>query len=114
MSDYTISPLNSSTWEAFEKLAEKHNGVWGGCWCTWFHPDSPEKRVSAEGNRDHKKRLVQQDLAHAALVFAGEAAIGWAEYGTPAELPNIYHQKEYNAALDLLPDYRITCFFIDR
>ena len=38
MSAYTIKPLDASTWDAFERLAEKHNGMgFGGCWCTWFH-----------------------------------------------------------------------------
>jgi GNAT superfamily N-acetyltransferase len=34
--------------------------------------------------------------------------------GSPEELPNIYHRKEYNAGLDKAPDYRLTCFFVDR
>ena len=39
----------------------------------------------------------------------------WArEYGSPDELPSIYHLKEYNAGLDKAPDYRLTCFFVDR
>jgi len=28
-------------------------------------------------------------------VFDGEVAVAWGEYGTPEELPNIYHRKEY-------------------
>ena len=39
--------------------------------------------------------------------------MAWCQYGTPAELPNIKHRKEYEAALDGLPDYRLTCFFVD-
>jgi GNAT superfamily N-acetyltransferase len=30
------------------------------------------------------------------------------------ELPSIYHRKEYEADLDRFPDYRLTCFFVDR
>jgi len=40
--------------------------------------------------------------------------VGWCEYGTPEELPNINHRKEYEQGLERLPDYRLTCFFIDR
>ena len=32
----------------------------------------------------------------------------------PAELPNIHHRKEYEETLDKLPDYRITCIFVDK
>jgi GNAT superfamily N-acetyltransferase len=44
----------------------------------------------------------------------GDAAVGWCQYGTPEELPNIYHRKEYEAGLVMPPDYRLTCFFVDR
>lgn len=88
MSEFTVAPLSSDTWDAFAGLAERHNGVWGGCWCVWFHPDYPEKRQSAEGNRALKQRLVAEDKAHAALVFDGDRAVGWCQYGSPEELPN--------------------------
>lgn len=115
MSEYAIKPLGAPTWDAFVHLAQKHNGVWGGCWCTWFHRDSAKKGESSEANRDHKERLVREGKAHAALVFDGNAAVAWCQYGSPDELPNIYHRKEYEAGrVDQLPDYRITCFFIDR
>jgi hypothetical protein len=71
MNAYEIRPLGSGTWGAFADLAEKHNGVWGGCWCTWFHPACAEKGKSSEGNRAYKERLVREGKAHAALVFDG-------------------------------------------
>ncbi len=114
MSGYVTRPLDAETWDAFARLAEKHNGVWGGCWCTWFHPACAEKGVSAAGNRAYKERLVREGSAHAALVFDGDVAVAWCEFGPPAELPNIYHRKEYDAALGTPPDYRLTCFFVDR
>jgi GNAT superfamily N-acetyltransferase len=114
VSDYTVKPLVPDTWDAFARIAERHNGVFGGCWCTWFHTLHAEKTFEAEGNRALKQRWVNEGRAHAALVFDGDAAVAWCEYGTPAELPNIYHRKEYEANLDRLPDYRITCLFVDK
>ena len=40
---YRIEALTPQTWPGFVALAEKHNGVWGGCWCTWFHRIPGEK-----------------------------------------------------------------------
>jgi hypothetical protein len=111
MSDYMIKPLSPETWDAFVALAEKHNGVWGGCWCTWFHPESAEKGQGADGNRAYKERLVREGRAHAALVFDGQSAVAWCEYGSPEELPGIYHRKQYDAGVQELPRFRITCFF---
>jgi len=40
--------------------------------------------------------------------------VAWAQYGPPAEVPNIHHRKEYEATLDTVPDHRITCIFVDK
>ena len=114
MSDYVVKPLDAGTWDAFARLVERHNGVFGGCWCTWFHTFHAEKTFTADGNRALKERLVAEQRAHAALVFDGAEAIAWAQYGPPDELPNIHHRKEYEQTLDKLPDYRITCIFVDK
>ncbi|MGZ4468451.1 MAG: GNAT family N-acetyltransferase [Nocardioidaceae bacterium] len=114
MSDYTVKALGPDTWDAFARMAERHNGVFGGCWCTWFHTFQAEKTFTAEGNRALKQRLVDEGRAHAALVFDRDEAVAWCEYGTPEELPNIYHRQQYEAELDRLPDYRITCIFVDK
>jgi GNAT superfamily N-acetyltransferase len=111
---FTIKALGPDTWDAFADLAERHNGVWGGCWCTWFHTFQSEKTHTVDGNRALKEQLVRQGKAHAALVFDGDVAVGWCEWGTPDELPNIYHRKEYEEGLDRLPDFRLTCFFVDK
>jgi ribosomal protein S18 acetylase RimI-like enzyme len=114
MADHVIRPLSLETWDAYAALIEKHNGVWGGCWCTYFHEDEPAGSKDDLGRPGFKKRMVELGIAHAALVFDGDQAIGWAEYGSPVELPNIYHRKERDATGIDHAAYRITCFFIDR
>ena len=53
--------------------------------------------------------------AHAALDFDGNAAVAWCQFGSPEELPNIHHRKDYEAnRTEELPDYRLTCIFVDR
>jgi GNAT superfamily N-acetyltransferase len=112
--DYTVRALGPDTWDAFAALAEKHNGVWGGCWCNWFHRCAEELPQMRGRDRAYKEDRVRAGTAHAALVFDGDVAIGWAEYGPPEELPNIHHRKEYLRTAEMLPDYRITCLFVDR
>lgn len=118
----TTRPLTDETWPLFDALVERHNGIFGGCWCVWFHPDCEGRAKGYEGNRAYKRQLVADGVAHAALVVRdgadGEEAIAWAEYGSPAELPNVHHGKQYRADLaaagEAEPDYRITCIFVDR
>ncbi|MGB8716617.1 MAG: hypothetical protein WCD66_09690, partial [Rhodanobacteraceae bacterium] len=111
---FEVRALSANTWDAYADLAERHNGVWGGCWCTYFHTLRAAKTFSADDNRALKERLVREGHAHAALVFDGETAVAWCQFGSPSELPNIYHRKQYDAELDALPDYRLTCLFVDK
>ncbi|WP_278234462.1 GNAT family N-acetyltransferase [Isoptericola sp. AK164] len=114
----TIKALTPDTWPLFAAPVERHHGIFGGCWCTNFHPDRDDRGPGYDGNRAFKKRLVDEGVAHAALVVRegddGEEAVAWAEYGTPAELPRLHHLKQYLAEQDLEPDYRITCLFVDK
>ena len=114
MSDFTIKALTSETFDDFAALVERNGGMFAGCWCTKFHPDCAEKGQSREGNRALKQRLVAEGIAHAARVYDGDRAVAWAEYGTPEELPDIQHRKEYLATAERLPDYRVTCILVER
>jgi GNAT superfamily N-acetyltransferase len=114
MTEYVVVALGPDTWDGFAGLAERHNGVFGGCWCTWFHTMSADKERTYDGNESLKRRLVEQGRAHAALVYDADEVVAWCEFGSPEELPNIYHRKQYEEELDVLPDYRITCIFVDR
>ncbi|WP_245889371.1 GNAT family N-acetyltransferase [Knoellia remsis] len=110
----TVRPLDASTWDAYAALMERHNGVFGGCWCTFFHTMSADKTYDADDNRALKERLVRAGRSHAAVVMDGDEAIAWCQFGPPAELPNIYHRKDYDATTTQPPDYRITCLFVDK
>ena len=107
-------PLSPETWPAFARLVEKHNGIFGGCWCISFHLGPGEGKRGAEAYRAMKEARVREGRAHVALVFDGPSAVGWCQFGSPEELPNIRSRKAYEVGLRSLPDWRITCFFIDR
>ncbi len=111
---FTVKPLNESTWADFARLVEKSNGVWGGCWCMGFHEEGVGRGRTAEQNRANKEQRVREGRAHAALVYDGENAVGWCQFGPTAELPRIKLKKDYQNGLEDLPDWRITCFFVDR
>jgi GNAT superfamily N-acetyltransferase len=93
---------------------EKHHGIFGGCWCISFHLGPGDGKRTAEEYRAMKEARVREGRAHAALVFDGPDAVGWCQFGPTGELPNIRSRKSYEQELRELPDWRITCFFIDR
>ena len=42
------------------------------------------------------------------------AAQGWCQYGSPEELSNIKHRREYDKDAPARPDWRVTCVCVDR
>ncbi len=114
MPNFTVKPLTSETWPDFARLVEKHNGVWGGCWCIGFHPEGFGNLRSVERNRTAKECRVREGRAHAALVYDGENAVGWCQFGSADELTRIKHKKQYLEEGGEEPDWRITCFFVDK
>lgn len=110
MSGYVVKPLSTETWPAFARLVERHNGVWGGCWCMGFHAEG----VKGADHRAQKQRRVELGEAHAALVFDGDRCVGWCQFGSPDELPRIKFGRAYRQVASEPPDWRITCFFVDK
>ena len=93
----TVRPLDDSTWEAFASLVEGEGGVWGGCWCIGFHLDPKGPKGQCKPYRETKQRLVNEGKGLAALVFEGEIAVGWCQFGRTDDLPNIKNRKNYEA-----------------
>jgi GNAT superfamily N-acetyltransferase len=110
-SGYTIRPLTPETWADFAALVEAHNGVWGGCWCMGFHPEGVGAGHTPKGNRNAKLAHTMAGTVHQILVYADDECVGWCQYGTPAELPNINNRKKYDQAGKDEPAWRIGCIF---
>jgi ribosomal protein S18 acetylase RimI-like enzyme len=109
---FTVKPLDPSTWDAFAELVERNNGIFGGCWCTGFHSEGQQRGLD---RRAIKHQRVQSDRTHAALVLdAHGVAQGWCQWGSPEELPSIKHKRVYMKEPPSIPDWRITCFYVDK
>jgi GNAT superfamily N-acetyltransferase len=106
--------LDESTWPDFAQLVERHNGVFGGCWCMGFHAEGVGRHKTPAQNRSEKEARVRDGRAHAALVYDGDRCVGWCQFGSPDEVPRIKRKRAYLDGADALPEWRITCFFVDR
>lgn len=106
-------PLGPETWESYAALIERQKGVWGGCWCLVFHEG--QQKDGYEARRARKRAMVAEGRSHAAVVFDGDRAIGWAQYGRRADLAHIKNRRAYDggASGEAPADWRITCFFVD-
>ncbi len=109
---FTIRSLSAETWDAFAELVERNNGIYGGCWCISYHPECGQRHLNY---RDVKQERVSTGRAHAALVVDSNGlAQGWCQFGNPDELSNIKHKRAYDKDPPPVPDWRITCIFVDK
>ena len=106
---YTTRLLAADTWDDFAALVEANNGVWGGCWCMGFHPEG--LGGTAEEHRIAKWTHTTNGTVHQVLVYDGATCVGWCQFGSPAELPNIKNSRAYERDLVDLPRWRIGCIF---
>ena len=112
MKQFSVLSLDASTWDLFAELVERNNGIYGGCWCIGYHPECGQKGIS---HRAVKEERVRSGRAHHALVVDEDGvAQGWCQWGDTEELSNIKHRREYDKNPPSLPDWRITCIFVDR
>ncbi len=114
---YTAKELATSTWPDFEALFSKHNGVWGGCWCMFYHTQGKFAGSPGAKNKKAKKALVKKGRSHGIIVYSNGSPIGWCQYGLKPELPRLDASRTY-LSLGLDTDgrklWRVTCFFVDR
>src|SRR5256885_17092524 len=89
-------------------MVEKRNGVWGGCWCTFFHLAPSEAKQWSGKHREYKEKLVRANRSHAALVYDGPDVVGWCQFGPLVELPG--RMRGYGTMDVAPPDWRTTCF----
>ncbi len=104
--------LSKATWSDFEEFFTANNGVWGGCWCMYFHAPEKWDVKDYERNRKAKRSLVKEGHAHGTIVYCGRDPVGWCQFGPKEELSRIDHRKGYAPTSEDV--WRITCFFISR
>jgi hypothetical protein len=115
---YSSKGLSPATWPDFEALFAKHDGVWGACWCMFYH-NKREFLIKGHGpdNKKAKKAPVQKRRTHGIIVYSGKTPVGWVQYGTKRELARLNASKTYQS-LSLGSKekkvWRFTCFFVDR
>ncbi len=109
---FSVRELKSETWPDFARVVEKHNGIWGGCWCVAYHLNRSEEKEWSGKHRELKEKLVREHRTHNALVYSGADVVGWCQFGPLSELPA--RMSGFNRLGEASPDWRITCFFVDR
>ncbi len=109
----TFRPLNSDTWDDFERLFGER-GAYGGCWCMYWRLSPADfKAGKGQGNRQAILDLARSDRPPGILAYDGELAIGWCAIA-PREEFSALSRSRVLKPLDDRPVWSVSCFFIDR
>jgi GNAT superfamily N-acetyltransferase len=76
-----------------------------------FHPEGFSQMEAPGGNREAKRRHVEQGTVRQILVYDDDRCVGWCQFGTPPEIPRVKNLRNYEQGLQTLPDWRIGCIF---
>jgi hypothetical protein len=76
---YAVKSLTLATWPDYAALIERHDGVFGGCWCLGFHAEGKPNTLTVAERAAAKQARVRAGRAHAALVSVDRPP---ARYGT--------------------------------
>jgi len=104
------APLSTATWPDFERLFTSNGGVWGGCWCMFFHKRGDFDSHAYGRNRKAKRALTEEGKAHGTIVYCGSDPVGWCQYGPKEELPRIDGKRGYTPTS--AEPWRVTCLFV--
>ncbi len=108
----TSKQLSVKTWPDFENLFARHNGVWGGCWCVYYHALGSFDNSAYAKNKRAKRRLVREGKAHGTIVCCAGEPVGWCQFGPREELSRVDRKRGYTPTSK--DSWRITCLFIAR
>ena len=108
--DVTSRQLSAKTWRDFDRLFASNGGVWGGCWCMFFHKAGSFDAKAYDENREAKRALTTEGRAHGTLVYCGGDPVGWCQFGPKEELPRIDRKRGDRPSGDNL--WMINCHFI--
>ncbi len=106
----TSAQLSLKTWADFERLFAANGGVWGGCWCMFFHKSTKFEPRDYSDNKEAKHALTAEGKAHGTIVYCGKDPVGWCQFGPKEELPRVDRKRGYRPTAS--DPWRITCLFI--
>lgn len=108
--------LEKERWSDFEKLFEKHKGVRGGCWCSFYLASSGEyARLDREGRKQLHIDKLDQYLFTGGLLYVDDVPVAWCQFGPHSLLTRFLRNRNIDEfETDLENVWRISCIFVDK
>src|SRR5512133_3597105 len=113
LSKVAIHPLTPERWPDLARLFGPR-GACAGCWCMWWRLRRADwKAGKGEANRRAFAAYVEARHVPGLLAYAGHEPVGWVAVEPRAAYPGLARSRNL-AAVDDVPVWSITCFFVAR
>jgi GNAT superfamily N-acetyltransferase len=107
--------LKKQRWNDFERLFEKHRGVRGGCWCSFYLASAGEySALDKEGRKQfHLDKLEQHDST-GGLYYIDDLPVAWCQFG-PKSMITRFQKNRLIGEFEVDDHvWRISCIFVDK
>jgi GNAT superfamily N-acetyltransferase len=108
--------LTKQRWPDFEKLFEKHKGVRGGCWCSFYLATASEySKLDREGRKQYHIDKLEKHLSTGGLLYVNDIPIAWCQFGKK-DLISRFNRNRLIGDFEIDSDnlWRISCIFVDK
>lgn len=108
--------LTKERWSDFEKLFEKHKGVRGGCWCSFYLASSSEyASLDREGRKQFHIDKLDQHPSTGGLLYVDDVPVAWCQFG-PHDLLTRFLRNRHIGEIETESEnvWRISCIFVDK
>jgi GNAT superfamily N-acetyltransferase len=113
MKGLEIHALTPGRWVDFVRLFGK-NGACAGCWCMWWRlPHAQWYAQRGAGNKRAIHRIVKAGPPPGLLASVDGQPAGWCALAPRADYPRLARSRTLRA-VDDLPVWSVTCFFVAR
>ena len=108
--------LTKERWPDFEKMFEKHKGVRGGCWCSFYLSSSGEyAKLDREGRKLFHLEKLNEHPFTGGLYFVDDVPVAWCQFGPYLLLTRLLKNRLIGElATNSENVWRISCIFVDK
>jgi GNAT superfamily N-acetyltransferase len=111
--NFDVYPLTPDRWADLERLFGAR-GASSGCWCMWWRVAAKDwENDAGAGNRAAFRSIVSVGPAPGLLAYLDGRPVGWVAVAPRDEYPRLNRSPKLKA-VDDVPVWSITCFYIDR
>jgi GNAT superfamily N-acetyltransferase len=108
--------LSKQRWTDFEKLFEKHKGVRGGCWCSFYLASAGEyAKLDKEGRKQFHLHKLEEYPFTGGLYYIDDVPIAWCQFGEKPMISRFVRNRMISSLeIESEKTWRISCIFVDK